>query len=297
METVKACFFGLGVLGGQIAARLAESGVDVRGFDLKDDLVAAACAHGVKAGVPADLAQAQYVFTSLPSDEAVKGVLLGGGDVLNHLSKGTVIVELSTVLPATVVALDEAARARQVCVIDLPVSGGPKEAHNGQLKLLAGAREADLEKALPVLQLLGDVLHVGKVGDGKTVKLVNNMMTMGNVAVAAEAFTLGVRAGLDPQRLFDILSQSGGRSHHFIKRFPNLLKSNYAAGFSAANGEKDLRLAVALGHQTGVPTLLASLNHSLYEWVCQRGLASEDIIAIAKLFQGQADGLAADEKS
>jgi 3-hydroxyisobutyrate dehydrogenase-like beta-hydroxyacid dehydrogenase len=100
---------------------------------------------------------------------------------------------------------------------------------------------------LPVLQTLARELHhVGPLGAGYIVKLVNNVMSMGNMVVAAEAMVLGVRAGLDPERLFEILKNSGGRSHHFLKRMPNVLAGDFRPNFSIALSRKDVSLALAL---------------------------------------------------
>ena len=111
-----------------------------------------------------------------------------------------------------------------------------------------------------MLQLLGaDWKHTGGIGTAKVVKLVNNMMSMGNVLVAAEAFALGVAAGVEPQKLYDVLSVSGGRSHHFTKRFPNALKGDFSPGFKMELGEKDLALAVELGRTMKMPTPSASI--------------------------------------
>ena len=104
-----------------------------------------------------------------------------------------------------------------------------------------------LERCRPLLSVLGtEIHHIGPLGSGQILKIVNNVMSMGNVAVAAEAMVLGVKAGLDPQRLYDILSTSGGRSHHFIKRFPNVLAGDFTPYFGINLSRKDV--ALGLGH-------------------------------------------------
>ena len=133
----------------------------------------------------------------------------------------------------------EAAAARGIAVVDCPVSGSPAEARTGKLILIAGGEMADVTRAEPILKLLGtDWKYTGGVGTAKVVKIVNNMMSMGNVLVAAEAFALGVAAGVEPDKLYDVLSVSGGRSHHFTKRFPNAIKGDFSPGFKLELGEK-----------------------------------------------------------
>ena len=120
----------------------------------------------------------------------------------------------------------------------------------------------------------------------KTVKLVNNMMTMGNVLVAAEAFAVGLKAGIEADVLFSILSCSGGRSHHFVKRFPKALDRNFEPGFSIRLGEKDLSLALDLARGLGVPVPTTALVQQMYRTAMSEGLAAEDIVAVSKVFEG-----------
>jgi len=133
------------------------------------------------------------------------------------------------------------------------------------------------------------------------VKIVNNMMTMGNVLVAAEAFCVGVKAGIEPDLLFEVLGRSGGRSHHFTKRFPNALAGDFEPGFSVVLGEKDLGLALELSQSLGVPSPIAGLARQMYRIAMAEGLSSEDIVAVLKLFEKwggvQARGEAAREGS
>jgi 3-hydroxyisobutyrate dehydrogenase len=123
------------------------------------------------------------------------------------------------------------------------------------------------------------------LGSAQVVKIVNNVMSMGNVAVAAEAMVLGVKAGMDPQRLFDILSTSGGRSHHFLKRFPNVLAGDFAPRFSIALSRKDLGLAARMAESLGVPLLTTSVVRQVYEVAAAAGLDGQDMASVTALFE------------
>lgn len=287
MSTGNICFFGLGVLGGALAGRLKACGYQVFGFDLDKEALARAESQGVRPGDDSHIEAADFVLTSLPDDKAIEAVLCGERDVLRRMPATAVLIELSTALPGTIRDLAAVAAKRGIGMIDCPVSGGPAEAAAGTLTLLVGAAAESIRAAQGVLTSLGEIQHVGGPGDGKTVKLVNNMMSMGNVAVAAEAFTLGVKAGMEPARLFEVLAKSGGRSAHFLKRFPKVLERDFRPGFSAAMGEKDLRLALALTHEMRAPGLITALVHQLYEMTCA-SFASEDIVAIVKIFEREA---------
>jgi 3-hydroxyisobutyrate dehydrogenase len=276
---------GLGVMGRALSRRLLAAGHEVRGHDVSAEALRQAAALGVVAAPPHRLAELEVVLTSLPDDAAAAAVLLPPDGLAAGLRPGAAIVELSTLLPRTVRAVDEAARPRGVRVVDCAVSGGPAEAASGALVLLVGARDEDVESVRPLLEDLGTIQHAGAVGDGKAVKLANNVMTMGNVLVAAEAFALGVSAGVEPRRLFEILSVSGGRSHHFLKRFPWLLERDFEARFSLRLGEKDLRLALALAGETGAAMPATAVVQQLYRAAIALGSAEEDVVAVARLYE------------
>lgn len=279
---------GLGVMGGSVARRLVESGIDTGVYDISPEAVARLAAAGARPVDPSADDLGDFVLTSLPDDRAVTAAVLDSG-LLGRIA-GRVLVELSTILPATMSLVAERAREHDVAVVDAPVSGGPAEALKGSLVLLAGASSPVLHRASPVLSLLGTVEHVGDAGQGKAVKLVNNVMSMGNVVVAAEAFALGTTLGLDAERLYDVLSRSGGRSHHFTKRIPYVLAGDYSPRFSLNLGEKDLRLALQLAHDEGYVMPTASIVHQVFEMGRARGLGGEDAIAVLKVFEGWSSG-------
>ncbi|HSR25032.1 MAG TPA: NAD(P)-dependent oxidoreductase [Candidatus Eisenbacteria bacterium] len=277
---------GLGVMGRAVSRRLLATGREVRGYDPDEEASRQAAALGVVVAGRAALAELDVVLTSLPDDGAVRTALDAPEGLTARLRRGATIVDLSTVLPRTVRVVEEAARTRGVHVVDCAVSGGPAEAAAGALVLLVGSRdEEDLERVRSLLQSLGTIQVAGAVGDGKAVKLVNNVMTMGNVLVAAEAFTLGVKAGIEPRRLFHVLSESGGRSHHFLKRFPHLLARDFEARFSLRLGEKDLRLALALAEEAGAALPATATIHQLYRAAIALGSPDEDIVAVARLYE------------
>ena len=143
-----------------------------------------------------------------------------------------------------------------------------------------------IERCRPILEALGsEIHHLGPLGAGHIVKLVNNVMSMCNVAVAAEAMVLGVRAGMDPQRLFEVLSTSGGRSHHFLKRFPNVLAGDFTPHFSIALSRKDLSLALQMAESLGVPMLATATVRQVYEAAAAQGLDTLDMAGVTTLYE------------
>ena len=288
--TQQVAVIGLGHMGGAVAARLAQTG-GALGFDLSEAARSRAEAEGVQVvdSLEQAVAEADIVLTSLPNSAIVRSVWARGG-LIGSVKPGATLVELSTIDPATMREVAAIAAEAGHASVDAPVSGGPAEAGNGSLALLVGGEDADVERARPVLERIGTVSRTGAVGTGKIVKIVNNLMTMGNVLVAAEAFAVGEAAGMEPELLYEILSTSGGRSHHFTKRFPKALAGDFNPGFAVALGEKDLALGVELARSLGVPAPAAAVGQSVYALAMAEGLADADIVALLKLYRGWAGG-------
>jgi len=275
-------------MGGNMALALKAAGVDVVGYDVSEDSLERLRAQGVATtgDLQAAVGDADVIVSSLPNSQIVLSAWLGPDGVVEKARPGALVVEMSSIDPDTMKQLAAACRERGLAVLDVPVSGGPNEALAGTLVLLVGGDEADIERGRPVLDILGSSQHTtGDVGTAKVVKLVNNVMTMGNVLVAAEAFALGTAAGVDPDRLYDVLSQSGGRSHHFIKRFPNALKRNFDPGFKMQLGEKDVALAIDVARSLGQPMPTASLVRDIYMMAMGLGYRDKDIVALLDMFQ------------
>jgi len=279
---------GMGQMGSGMAGRLQDSGHDVVGYDINPDARARLVAEGFRmaASIKEALAGRRVLLTSLPDPKAVRDAWLGADGIVAHAEKGTLCIELSTIDPQTMRDVAAAAVERGLGVVDCPVSGSPAEARLGKLVLIVGGETKDVERAEPLLKLLGtDWKHTGSTGTAKVVKLVNNMMSMGNVLVACEAFALGVAAGVEPSKLYEVLSVSGGRSHHFTKRFPNALKGDFSPGFKMELGEKDLALAIDLGRTARVPTPATSSVREMYAVALAEGFRGQDIVALLAMYQ------------
>jgi 3-hydroxyisobutyrate dehydrogenase len=284
----QAAVIGMGQMGSGMAGRLKESGYDIVGFDVNADQRSRLQQAGftMAGSIREALAARPLILTSLPDPKAVREAWLGADGIVAHAGKGSLCIELSTIDPGTMRDVTEAAAARGLAVVDCPVSGSPNEARSGKLILIAGGDRKDVERAEPVLKLLGnDWKYTGGIGTAKVVKIVNNMMSMGNVLVASEAFALGVAAGVEPDKLYDVLSVSGGRSHHFTKRFPNAIKGDFSPGFKMELGEKDLALAIDLGRSTKMPTPTASTVRELFSIALAEGYRGQDIVALLAMYQ------------
>lgn len=278
---------GLGLMGGAIARRLLDEGFDVYGYDTDSGVVERAAADGVRASASvAELCgSVDAVLTSLPDPAAVRGVWLGPDGVARNARRGSCLLEVSTIGPGTM--REVAAEVPDgVTVLDAPVSGGPVEARAGTLTFIAGGRAEDLERAGDVIGALSrQVHHAGELGTGKVVKLVNNIMSMTNILVAAEAFAIGEAAGMEPRRLFEILSTSGGASSQFVKRFPAALDDDFGPRFSTTLSVKDLGLGAELAHESGVPSPMTAAAREMYSLSMSLGHGDEDMVALLKVYR------------
>ena len=280
-------FIGLGIMGSRMAGTLLRAGYRLSSYDLDRAKTAALTAAGATDGIDAGevAAQSDILCASLPNPAIVKSVFLGPEGVLERARPGTIVIDLSTVDPETSRAVHAAAAARDIAYLDAPVSGGFREAESGKLILIVGGERAAFDAAQDVLSTLGTVNYAGPSGAGSIVKLVNNVMSMGNVLVAAEAFVVGVKAGMDAKTLFEIIRTSGGRSFHFERRFPNLLARNFEPGFTVDLARKDLGLAVDMARSKDVPVPVMSLLHQLYNASSANGDGGNDFVSIVKLFE------------
>lgn len=286
---MKIGFIGLGVMGKRMATNVLKGKYELAVFDLNKDAVKDLQQLGAKAcETPCEVAQnSDVVLTSLPNSAIVENVVLGENGILEGAKEGTVIVDLSSITPKTIQNIAKKASEKGVEVLDAPVSGGAAGAEKGTLTIMVGGKKEVFEKVLPVLNCIGTkVNHVGDVGAGDTVKLVNNLLLGVNMVAVAEALTLGVKAGLKPEILYDIISQSSGSSYALTAKYNNFIaKGNFEPGFMIDLQYKDLQLAVDTSKDLKMPLIIGNLAQQLFEMARAKGLGSEDISAVIKLYE------------
>ena len=259
----RAAVAGLGLMGVEIAIRLKAAGHDLAVWNRTPDRDAALVAEGARrAASPADAAAgAEVVFVMVTDDAAVSAVVAGPGGVLEGAAPGTVIVDMSTVLPETSRAIAAAAAAKGCAYLDCPVSGSTEAAAKGALVVFAGGDAAVLDRVRDLLAVIaGAVNAMGASGAGTATKLaVNSLLGMG-LQAAAEAVSLGQALGLDRTRLIDALASTAVVSASQKRRLEAARAGNYAPGFTLANMVKDFGLIESAAAAAGValPALAAS---------------------------------------
>ena len=274
-------FIGCGRMGLPMAGRLLAMGSSVHAFDVAPAALEAVITAGaVRTASPAEAArEATIVITMLPDPPAVEGAAHGEDGVLAGLRPGALWIEMSSSTPATTRALAGAAGERGAELLDAPVSGGVAGAEAGTLTIMAGGEEALLDRARPLLDELGaEIVHVGdRPGDGDAAKTINNMLSATNLAAAAEALSLGVRAGLDPERLMSCVNGGTGASNASQNKVAGqVLTGRFASRFTIGQYLKDLRIALGLAADHDVPAPVNSTACSVWTSHAARGAAGDD---------------------
>ena len=280
-------FIGLGAMGRPMATNLLAAGFKVAVNDVVPAAVAEMTAKGAsEAATPKELAAtSDVVITMLPNTAIVEAVVCGENGLLAGSRAGMAIIDMSSVTPQHTRKMAAVAAKYGVEYMDAPVSGGVVGATAGSLTVMVGAETVTLEKCRPILEVLGKkIYHVGPVGAGDAVKLVNNLLLGINMAAVAEAMTLGVKAGIDPKVLYDVISVSTGRSYALEAKVPNfVLKGNFEAGFAVDLQYKDLEMATQTGKELGVPLMLANVAEQVFETARAKGLGRKDISVVVTM--------------
>lgn len=289
-------FLGLGNMGGGMARWLLRQGWPLTVFDPVTQLVQACTKEGaVAAASPRAVAAAsEIVLSSLPTPQAVEAAVTGPDGLVHGLAPGSIYVDLSTIDPLTSRRMHAAVAAAGGRMLDCPVGRGPAEAASGQLVLMVGGEAAVLEEAREVLATLGSpIFHCGPAGAGAAAKLVNNLVSCAVNALNAEALVLAAKAGVDLPVMVEIMKGTAADNRHLrITAETRVLDGVFEPRFRLALAEKDLRLAVQMGLDLGVPTPLGEAAHRLHQVARAQGAGEEDQGAVIKAIEAVA-GIAA----
>lgn len=279
---------GLGIMGSAMSAHLVAAGFDVLGCDLSDDAVADLVGQGGRsaAGASEVAGQVDVLVTSLPTPEAVVAVC---HEIAAGARPGLVVVETSTLSPATKRECHAILEAVGVVLLDCPISGTGAQALTRDLVVLGSGDEEALARARPVLEAFArSVRHVGAFGNGTTMKLVANLLVSIHNASTAEAFALGVAAGLDPAELYDTVREGAGGSVIFDKRGPLMVDRSYVpATAKVSMFLKDVALVQELASSVGVATPVLDATLPLYAKAAAAGWADADAAAILEIIESE----------
>jgi 3-hydroxyisobutyrate dehydrogenase len=292
---MKIAFIGLGNMGAPMARNLLKAGHSLVAFDVvRASLEALAAAGATPAGAVAEAVRGvDLVITMLPSSPHVRSVYLGEDGILSHASRGTPLVDSSTIDPHTARELAQRAAERGLPMADAPVSGGTGGAEAGTLTFMVGAEEALFARLQPVLEQMGrSIVHCGGAGTGQVAKICNNMLLGISMIGVAEAMSLGAALGIDPKVLAGIINTSSGRcwSSDTYNPYPGAMDNvpaarGYTGGFGTDLMLKDLSLATDAARQAKQSVVLGAVAHQLYQLWSASGAGGKDFSSIINLIR------------
>ena len=278
-------FIGLGNMGAPMAGRLLDAGYALTVFDTREDALRPFVAKGAQtASSPAALASAvDTVLVSLPTPDIVKRVVLGS-DGLSSGTKLKTFVDLSTTGPRTAEEISKELAAKGIAALDSPVSGGVGGAQKGTLAVMVSGPKERFEALRPALEIIGKVFYLGeKPGLGQMMKLANNLLSATALAITSEAMVLGVKAGLDPKVMLDVINAGSGRNSASQDKFPkSILPRTFYFGFANGLMYKDVKLCLEEASALGVPMWVASAVRQMWLLACTQMGPEQDFTTIVK---------------
>jgi putative dehydrogenase len=281
---------GLGSMGGGVARSLLRAGLATHVCDVRAESVQALVAEGaVGCATPAKLAAACDIVIVLVVNAAqTEQVLFGENGAIETLRKGSAVIMNVTVPPDFTVGLAKRLAERSILMLDAPVSGGSAKAASGEMTIMASGVPEAFAKCEPVLGAIAQkVFRLGNdPGTGSKVKMVNQLLAGVHIAAAAEAMALGIKAGADPQELYNVLLECAGTSWMFQNRVPHILAGDYTPHSAVDIFVKDLGIVLDVGKTNRFPLPLTAAAHQMFMMAAAAGHGREDDSAVIKIFPG-----------
>jgi hypothetical protein len=278
-------FIGLGQMGFHMARRLVEAGHRVIVFDVRREAIERLTALGARAAAsPRALAdEVETVMASLPTPDVVLAVAAGAGGVIEG-KRVRRFVDLSTTGAVMAKRIFEALKAKNIAQIDCPVSGGVTGASKGTLALMVSGARAEVDAIAPALAAIGKTFFIGeRPGAGQTMKLCNNFLSAAAMTATSEAMVMGVKAGLDPRIMLDVINAGTGRNTATEDKFGRVvLPRTFNLGFTVGLMSKDLKLCLAEGKALGVPMEVAETVTRMLQIACDENGPDEDLTTVVQ---------------
>lgn len=293
--TERIGFIGAGLMGHGMAKNIVEKGYSLsvlahRNRAPIEDLLGRGASE---AESPAALARASDVLIlCVPSSVEVEDCIFAENGILAGAHRGLIVVDATTAEPASTERVAKALAAKGVRFADAPLTRSPKDAEAGKLNTVVGADDATLAEIRPVLETYCEnIFHVGPVGSGHKMKLINNFLSQGIAALVAEAVTTAVKAGVDIEKLFEVVSAGGANSSVFQRMMPWVLgRSEGGMIFQLKNGQKDVRYYTHLAEAVGSTAILGAAVHQIYTIAVAQGEGESYVPALARGL-GKVNGL------
>ncbi len=291
-RSASVAFLGLGIMGSRMAANLARAGFALSAWTHTPGKAESwAAEHGARAAAtPAEAAaQSDIVVSMVVDGEQVASVLLGEDGVIDCERDGLLCVDMSTIGPADARRIAAALAGHGMRMLDAPVTGSSPRAEEGTLTIMAGGEREDFERARPLLDVMGSlVVHVGELGQGQMLKLINNALGAANAAALAEALLLARSTGVDLDAFVEVVSAGSGASAQLSLKSAPMRAHDYTTLFKTAHMLKDVRLCLEEAQAAGVPFPAAGHARDLLTAAEGRGHAEQDYASIIEAVEGLA---------
>ena len=293
-NTLRIGFIGLGLMGKPMAGHLLKAGFPLTVHNRSRDAVAELVAAGAQeAHSPKEVAaQSDIVFTCLPDSPDVEQVVLGPNGTIDAAHPGLIVVDHSTIKPATARKIAEVLTASGISFVDAPVSGGQLGAQNGTLTIMIGGDAAALERARPAMQAYGKAItHIGASGAGQVAKACNQIMVAAQMSAMAELLIFARKADVDPRKVVEAIRGGAAQCWTLDNKPQRLFAGNRQPGFKAHMQAKDLHIVMDSAGELGIPLPATEVNARLYDEMLQMDLGDLDnsaVIAVIEKMSGVA---------
>jgi 3-hydroxyisobutyrate dehydrogenase len=278
-------FIGMGTMGAPMAKNILNAGYPVTVHNRsRDREIPVADAGASRAASPAEAARSADLIIICVSDTPdVEAVVTGPEGVVEGIAPGALVVDMSTISPTATRHLAKILSDQGAGLIDAPVSGGSEGAIAGTLSIMVGGSAADVERARPVLETMGKtIIHVGEVGAGQLTKAINQIIVAGTYWSVAEGMALGLKAGLDMDKVVEAVGGGAAGSWGLTHRSGNMIRNDYPLGFRVRLHRKDLCIALEVARELGVPLPVAAFVEQAENGLIGRGRGDEDVSAMAR---------------
>jgi 3-hydroxyisobutyrate dehydrogenase len=287
---MKVAFIGLGTMGVGMALNIVKAGHELAVHNRTRQKEEAVAKEGARrAESPKQAAEGAQIIVTMVSDTPdVEEVVLGADGIIHGAPQGAIVIDMSTISPAATRQMAQELGAKGIKMLDAPVSGGPEGAQNGTLAIMVGGDAADFEKALPILEIMGKtVTLVGPIGAGQITKAINQIIISGTYLTVAEGLTLGIKAGLDMEKVIQAISGGAASSWVLHNRGINVVNNTYPLGFRVKLHHKDLRIALDTARELDVTLPATALVAQIENGLIARGYGDDDVSAIGRSIREQ----------
>jgi 3-hydroxyisobutyrate dehydrogenase len=271
-----------------MALNLAKQGFPLVVHDIDPAKVEPLRARGAKVADSPEAVSAatDRTISMVETTAQAEAVITGEHGIIRTARAGHIVISMSTIDPLVARRIGDALAARGVAMLDAPVSGGTERANSGELSVIVGGQAETFEACRDLFKAMGTkIFHVGGLGQGLAMKLVNNMLVQVNMVAVAEALVLGVKAGLDPKTIYEVVRVSTGTSSAFERGAARMLARDFSPAGTVDISFKDQELETAFAKQLGAPLLLANVSQQVYQMARAAGLGKQDGTAIIQVLE------------